>query len=114
MRLPFVIDTGATDSSISQEDLAMLGRDQVRRLGLQPAAIPLVGIGGEVTWWQFFAGLRFSHSDGEKTLISLPLGVIDTHGIPSVIGRDVLSSGVFTVDGPSGSFTLDLPQGPIR
>ncbi len=74
----------------------------------------MTGIGGDVPWWEFDGALRLNHSDGTRTLIAQPLAVLGSRNIPSILGRDILSMGTLTVDGPSGRMTFDIPTGLVR
>jgi hypothetical protein len=72
------------------------------------------GIGGRSQWWEIDVGIAMQHRDGGTTTISKPLAVIGTLGLPSLLGRDILSNGILTIDGPAGRMTFDIRPGRIN
>jgi hypothetical protein len=74
----------------------------------------MTGIGGEVPWWEFDAALRLNHNNGGRTSIAQSLAVLGSRNIPSLLGRDILSHGILTLDGPGGRVSFDIPEGFVR
>jgi hypothetical protein len=73
----------------------------------------MTGVGGVVPWWTIDIGLGFVHDDGGLTFFGLPVAVLSTPGIPSLLGRDILSIGKLTFDGTSNAVSLEVAKGVI-
>ncbi len=99
-----LIDTGA---QVSVLDLAL-----ALELELPETAAPVnvVGLAGESEARQFAGLLRLPEWDITMaiTFVSLPLR--EQHGVLALIGMDVLSELILTVDGPRRRITLSLPR----
>lgn len=111
--VPFLVDTGASLTSISMGDLVRLGDETARGLPLSAGTGPMTGVGGVVPWWTMDIGLGFVHDDGGLTFFGLPVAVLSTPGIPSLLGRDILSIGKLTFDGTSNAVSLEVAKGVI-
>ena len=98
-----LIDTGA---QVSVLDLAV-----ALELGLPETAPPVavIGLGGEREARQFTAVLHLPEWDitMATTFVSLPLQ--ERHEVLALIGMDVLSGLVLTLDGPRRRIVLSLP-----
>ena len=98
-----LIDTGA---QVSVLDLAV-----ALELGLPETAPPVavIGLGGEREASQFTAVLHLPEWDitMATTFVSLPLQ--ERHEVLALIGMDVLSGLVLTLDGPRRRIALSLP-----
>jgi hypothetical protein len=110
----FLIDTGAALSAISRDDIDSLGPESVAALPLERHSTPLSGAGGALDSSVLRVGIGFIHDEAEITFVSLPVAVLQTPNMPSLLGRDVLSMGRLHIDGPAGTAQLDLPPGTFR
>ena len=99
-----LIDTGA-QVSVLELELAL-------EFGLPETAAPVavIGLGGEREARQFTAILHLPEWDitMATTFVSLPLQ--EEHGVLALIGMDVLSGLILTLDGPRRRITLSLPS----
>lgn len=114
LNVSFVVDTGASLTSISPRDLLSLGLDVLADLPAQPGPVPLTSAGGPVSWWLTDALLGFTHDDGSFTRIAMSVALVPALGSPSLLGRDILDRGTLLYDGRASSVTFDIPQGDLR
>lgn len=86
----FLVDTGATSSSVHPRVLEGLGVDMQVVMALPASQI--WGIGGSITVYNAQGFLAFQDSDNAY-LYELPISIYDPKDppdVPSVIGRDIL------------------------
>jgi hypothetical protein len=112
--ISFLVDTGASLTSISPSDLLSLGLDVLADLPAEPGPVPLTSVGGPVTWWLTNAVLAFTHDDGAITQISVPIALVPALRSPSLLGRDILNKGTLLYDGRAASLTFDIEPGEVR
>ncbi len=101
-----LIDTGAQVSVLELElELAL-------ELGLPETAAPVavIGLGGEREARQFTAILHLPEWDITMATTFVSLLLEEEHGVSALIGMDVLSGLVLTLDGPRRRIALSLPS----
>lgn len=112
--IDFLIDTGATRSTIHPGD--MIARFRVNPSDLAsadrwPRRRPGLGIGGRVLDYIELANLRFERDDGsalrlEQDVLIAQLAA-DNEGLPSLLGWDVLRHFHISLDARSGLVMLE-------
>ncbi len=87
--------------------------DSALELGLPEtdAPTPIVGVAGTALAQQFTGLLHLPEWNitVATTFVSLPLRNQESQGLLAIIGMDVLSELVLTLDGPNRSIALSLP-----
>jgi hypothetical protein len=108
----FVVDSGASHSSIALKSLEELGVDTAS-LNLRREPGEVVGVGGSTRRESLVAGLASDHLDGSVSMLRLRLNVLADAPLelPSLLGRDVLALGRVVLDPTSQMVTFDLPPG---
>ena len=89
-------------------------RVEMAELPLEPHSTPLSGAGGALDSSVLRVGIGFIHDEGQITFVSLPVAVLTTPNMPSLLGRDILSLERLHIDEPAGTAQLDLPPGIFR
>jgi hypothetical protein len=114
LEISFLVDSGANVTAIARRDLARLPPEVWPALSFRERTDRLTGIGGSVPWLQFDGGLTFSHENHSTTMVAQSLAILLDNDVPSLLGRDILSHGVLTLDGPGRRVTFDIPEGFLR
>jgi hypothetical protein len=113
-----LIDTGATRTCISKKAAAALALKPV-------GTIKIGGVGGANEHSLFRVTFEFVHEVRSAIGVGVAPSVqpvieitdcevveadIDAQGLAMLIGRDVLTHSAFTYDGPTGTWTLEIPR----
>jgi hypothetical protein len=114
LEVVFLVDTGAEMTAISSADLGDLGKDALAQIPTVPHSVPLTSPGGIVQSSLTRVSLGLIHDEGQVTVVSMPVALLDAPNVPSLLGRDILSMGRLTIDGPAGTASLDIPPGAFR
>lgn len=100
-----LIDTGA--------QVSVLDLDSALRLGLPETGVPtpVAGVAGTALARQFTGLLHLPQWNitVATTFVSLSLREGEGQGLLAIVGMDVLSEYVLTLDGPNKTITLSLP-----
>jgi hypothetical protein len=112
----FLVDTGATYSTLHRTHLSRLGR-RIGSLHLEPLTRPVGLAGGRsVRPNTTDCTLVFPHEGGGFTRFHLKIVVFpepESMGTPALLGMDVISLGDLTIR-RDGAVTFDCPPGAIE
>jgi hypothetical protein len=114
LRVPFLLDTGSSSTAVSVADLGSLAPNPLNRLALRRSVTRMTGLGGSMRPWLTDAGIALGHDDGRVTQFRTTVAIIETPGIPSLLGRDILSKGYLHFDGMGGSVRFDIETATFR
>ena len=111
----FLVDTGATRTTVHERDWTGLFPDADVRTGRIES---MIGIGGEpdYAWHKCLVGLTNANGDAYwiDDIIEVGFGLdAQTFGLPGLFGRDIINLGTMSLNGPASSFHLDLPAIPL-
>ena len=113
LEVPFLVDTGASWTSLFATDLLRLG-DKIGTLPVERAPIELRGVGGTLQPWTVRGGVAFVHDEGGFTTFTVNLALIPDAagaGLPALLGMDILSHGTLQIDPSDQKVTFDAPNG---
>jgi hypothetical protein len=102
----FLVDTGASHSCLSVDDLPLMDPDFITRLATRPTDQAFRGIGGVIFPRMTEAAISLAHDDGALSAFELDLALMvdpSYAGLPSILGRDILFHGRLEFDPDSRS-----------
>ena len=113
--VPFLIDTGSSTTVIHARDA--FHKLRLREADLDPRTWPddeirmSTGIGGAARYRLLSASYEFAHDDGTVEAIAgtLELGGVESEGLPSLLGWDVLRHFRLDLNASRGSVALLPP-----
>ena len=112
IEVPFLVDTGASWTTLHLTDLLKLG-DALGGLMTTPSPIPLRGVGGStVRPYAMRVGLAFPHVNGGFSRFAMSVAMLPDQagwGTPSLLGMDVLRHGALTIDATREIVQFDPP-----
>lgn len=112
-RISFLVDTGAKTSFLMPMDARALGVDYDR---LTLSSESTTGIGGEARYYQEQALVTFFDSEYAYVYeLGLELAEPTEHnvGIPSLLGRDILSRWLLRYEAPRGLLTAEVDSADL-
>lgn len=112
-RVSFLVDTGAETSFLMPMDARVLGVDY-ERLTLSPDST--TGIGGEARFYQEQALVTFFDSEYIYMYeLALEIAEPTEHnlGIPSLLGRDILSRWLLRYEAPGGLLAAEVDSADL-
>jgi hypothetical protein len=109
----FLVDTGASTTTIFPSDSERLRIDYRRAFTRKPDSA-LQGVVGSIACWLEPAQLIFQDTENQRKIRVVPIPELElvepTDGVllwPSILGRDVLRQFILKVDGPRQEYLLE-------